>query len=60
VPGGSACRDVAPRRARDEMAEAPRAASGGFLRALVQGVMMEKGVASMMGDGVGGVVVDGG
>lgn len=42
------------------MAEAPRAASGGFLRALVQGVMMEKGVASMMGDGVGGVVVDGG
>jgi len=45
--------------------EAPRAARGGFLRALVQGVMMEKGVVSMMGDGVGdvvgwGVVVDGG
>jgi len=52
VPEGSACRDVAPRRARDEMAEAPRAARGGFLRGLVQGGMREKGVASMVGVGV--------
>lgn len=54
MPGGSARRDVAPRRARDEIVVAPRAARGGFLRGLVQGFRTERGVRSMMGGGVWG------
>lgn len=67
MPEGSACRDVAPSRARDEIADAPRAVRGAFLRGLglrglVQGGRRGKGVASMVvevGGGVGSAVGDG-
>lgn len=53
MPGGRACRVEAPSSARDEIVDAPRAARGGLgLRGVVQAVMREKGVESMMGGSV--------